>query len=66
MKLQDQIFLSHKLQPDSKRPDSYQFSNLSSPIPGPSVQPVGSVTPPALVYGQHTPTGKEHTSLNNN
>merc|ERR1739842_35385 len=34
---------------------------MSSPIPGPFVQPVGPVTPPALVYGQHTAIGKEHT-----
>ena len=64
---EDSYFPSHRLQPESKTPDNYQFTNFSSPIPGPSVQPFGPVTPSALVYGQQSSTGKgRYFFFNNN
>lgn len=64
---EDSYFPSHRLQPESKTPDNYQFTNFSSPIPGPSVQPFGPVTPSALVYGQQSSTGKgRYFCFNNN
>ena len=52
-------FPDQSIRPESAPPDNYQSTTTSSPVPGPSLQSFGPVTPPAVGYGQHSSTGTD-------